>query len=127
MLEIQVPISVGELVDKITILEIKSRRFDDETKRNHVFHELKLLKGVCTQYAIDLDAEVVRELERINEKLWVIEDDIREKERLKQFDHDFIELARAVYRINDQRFQVKQQVNKIFGSNIVEEKSYRPY
>lgn len=127
MLEIQVPVSVGELVDKITILKIKDRRIVDQTKRSHISHELQLLSSVCARFDIDLDLDMVRELEGINEKLWVIEDEIREKERLKEFDQGFIELARSVYRLNDQRFRAKKLVNEHYGSVLVEEKSYKQY
>jgi Family of unknown function (DUF6165) len=127
--EIQVPISPGELIDKITILEIKSERMTDAKKIANVRHELGLLKATwqASDYsATDINAEWAR-LKTINEQLWVIEDDIRDKERARAFDARFIELARAVYVTNDERAQVKRTINDKLGSKIVEEKSYADY
>jgi Family of unknown function (DUF6165) len=127
--EIQVPISPGELIDKITILEIKSERMTDANKLANVRHELGLLKATwqTSDYsATDISAEWTR-LKLINEQLWVIEDDIRDKERARQFDARFIELARAVYVTNDERAKVKRIINDRLGSKIVEEKSYADY
>ncbi len=129
MTEIQVPISPGELIDKITILEIKSERMTDAKKVANVRHELGLLKATwqASDYsATDISAEWAR-LKHINEQLWVIEDDIRDKERARAFDARFIELARAVYVTNDERAQVKRVINDKLGSKIVEEKSYADY
>jgi len=127
--EIQVPISPGELIDKITILEIKSERMSDAKKVANVRHELGLLRDTwqASEYSrTDISAEWAR-LKRINEQLWVIEDDIRDKERARQFDARFIELARAVYVTNDERAAVKRVINDRLGSKIVEEKSYQAY
>jgi hypothetical protein len=127
--EIQVPISPGELIDKMTILEIKSERMTDANKLANVRHELGLLKATwqASDYsATDISAEWAR-LKHINELLWVIEDDIRDKERARQFDTRFIELARAVYVTNDERAKVKRIINDRLGSKIVEEKSYADY
>lgn len=127
--DIHVPISPGELIDKITILQIKSERMTDPAKVANVRVELNLLESTWRESAhgkADIAAEWDA-LKRINEKLWVVEDDIRDKERAKEFDAKFIELARAVYVINDERAAVKRQINTKLGSRIVEEKSYRDY
>ncbi len=129
MTEIQVPISPGELIDKITILEIKSDRMSDPKKLANVRHELGLLKATwqASDYSrTDISAEWAR-LKHINEQLWVVEDDIRDKERARQFDARFVELARAVYVTNDERATVKRSINDRLGSKIVEEKSYADY
>ena len=125
--EILVPVSVGELLDKITILQIKSERIKDETKLVNIRKELNALLQTCRQNKINVEHELVGELKKINETLWVVEDDIRDKERAKLFDQQFIALARAVYVTNDKRFQVKAQINKEMGSAYAEEKSYQPY
>lgn len=129
MQEILVPISPGELIDKITILQIKSERMTDAAKVANVRVELGILESTWRQSAptgSNIDAEWA-ELKRINEQLWVIEDDIRDKELAKAFDQQFIELARAVYVTNDDRAAVKRQINTKLGSRIVEEKSYKQY
>jgi len=126
---IQVPVSPGELLDKITILEIKSERIADPDKQANVRRELKLLMSVWVQSVQD-DATVQRihqELKTINEALWLIEDNIREKERAREFDRSFIELARSVYVTNDRRANAKKELNAHLGSEIVEEKSYQEY
>jgi hypothetical protein len=122
-------ISVGEFLDKITILEIKSERIADPDKLVNIRKELELLRSTwqASPYArVDLDADVA-ELKRINGMLWDIEDRIREKEAAREFDGDFIELARLVYITNDQRAAVKRRVNLKAGSGLVEEKSYSDY
>lgn len=127
--EIRVPISPGELIDKITILEIKSERMSDAKKVANVKHELALLLATWKESPnsrIDITTEWAA-LKEINGKLWVVEDDIRDKERAQQFDARFIELARAVYVINDERAAVKRKINDKLGSKIVEEKSYADY
>jgi hypothetical protein len=129
MNEIKVPISPGELLDKITILRIKSLRMSDPAKLANVRLELRALEAVwnASAYAktgIDADVEA---LLRVNERLWVIEDDIRDKERAQAFDAEFIRLARAVYFENDERAAIKRRINTGLGSGIVEEKSYRDY
>lgn len=129
MEQILVPVSPGELLDKITILEIKSERMSDPEKLTNVRRELALLSKTWAG-AVREDETVARihdELKRINEALWVIEDDIRDKERLREFDEEFIRLARAVYVTNDQRAQAKKALNTHLGSDIVEEKSYQDY
>jgi hypothetical protein len=127
---ILVPISPGELLDKITILRIKAQRMTDREKVANVRHELELLEQTwresARQSGVDVSAEE-RELEAVNTRLWVIEDDIREKEGLRAFDARFIELARSVYIENDERAAIKKRINQKLGSKIVEEKSYKDY
>ncbi|MCU0989571.1 MAG: DUF6165 family protein [Xanthomonadales bacterium] len=126
---ILVPVSPGEVLDKITILEIKSERMTDPAKLANVRTELALLQETWAK-AVQED-EVVRRLhdalKKINESLWGIEDDIRDKERVKEFDQRFIALARSVYFTNDRRSQVKKELNLHLGSRIIEEKSYQDY
>ena len=129
MSEIKVPISPGELLDKITILRIKSQRMSDPAKLSNVRLELRSLEETWSgsDYAkIDIKAEIGA-LFRVNERLWVIEDDIRDKERAQAFDAEFIRLARAVYFENDERAAIKRRINLKLGSTIVEEKSYAEY
>lgn len=109
---VQVPVSVGELLDKLTILAIKLQRIDDAAKRVNIAREQE---------------ELETELRRVNEQLWEIEDSIREHERQQRFDAAFIALARAVYRTNDQRADLKRRINALVGSELVEEKSYAAY
>jgi hypothetical protein len=126
---IQVPVSPGEVLDKITILEIKSERIKDADKVANVNRELELLSASWLE-AVDQDDTVCRihaELKAINEALWEIEDDVRDKERAREFDQVFIELARSVYVTNDQRANAKKELNIYLGSEIVEEKSYQDY
>jgi hypothetical protein len=127
--EIKVPISPGELLDKITILRIKSQRMTDPKKLANVRVELHALEDTWKNsvYAvIDVESDV-HDLMAVNERLWKIEDDIRDKERVKAFDSEFIQLARAVYIENDQRAAIKRGLNLKLGSGLVEEKSYREY
>jgi hypothetical protein len=129
MNEIKVPISPGELLDKITILRIKSQRMSDPAKVANVRLELRALEDTwdASAYAkVDIAADIAALL-AVNERLWVIEDDIRDKERAQAFDSDFIRLARAVYFENDERAAIKRRINTTLGSSIVEEKSYRAY
>ncbi|MEY4063826.1 MAG: hypothetical protein RIR26_34 [Pseudomonadota bacterium] len=125
--QVLVPVSVGELLDKITILQIKNERIDDPAKLENVRKELHALLETCQSHGIAVNHPLVSELKSINEALWVIEDDIRDQERAKMFDAKFIELARAVYVTNDQRFVVKSKINREMGSAYAEEKSYKPY
>ena len=129
MENIKVPVSPGEVLDKITILEIKSERMIDPEKVANVRAELALLQETWAENI--RDTEVIQDLhaklKEINEALWEIEDDIRDKERAKEFDERFIELARAVYVTNDRRSEVKKELNLHLGSEIVEEKSYQDY
>ena len=129
MKDILVPISPGELLDKITILRIKSARMTDETKLRNVRVELEALEQTWRESgaAIPAVAEDEAALQRVNEELWDIEDRIRDKERAGEFDAVFIELARAVYVTNDERARFKKNINVTLGSRLVEEKSYQPY
>ncbi len=129
MSEIKVAISPGELLDKITILRIKSRRMSDPSKLSNVRLELRALEetwGASAYAKVNIEADVGALL-AVNERLWVIEDDIRDKERAQSFDAEFIRLARAVYFENDERAAIKRRINAALGSSIVEEKSYREY
>lgn len=129
MKDILVPISPGELLDKITILRIKSARMTDPAKLANVRHELAQLEVTwrASGAAVPEVAGDEAALQRVNEALWDIEDEIRDKELAQAFDARFIELARAVYVTNDERAAIKKRVNTQLGSSIVEEKSYRPY
>lgn len=126
-MEVRVPVSIGELIDKITILKIKQRRITDSSKLENVQKELNALLDTCRDAGIKTSTDLSQQLELINEKLWDIEDNIRNKERRKEFDQEFIELARAVYITNDRRFELKAAINDSFGSKFREEKSYEKY
>jgi len=127
--ELLAPVSPGELIDKITILAIKSRRIGDPVKLANVRTELTALRDCwqASRYGKEDVAREEAELTAVNERLWDIEDRIRDKERLRVFDAEFIELARAVYVENDQRAAVKKRINLALGSSLVEEKSYAAY
>ena len=125
---INTPISLGELVDKISILIIKQKNITDKTKLDHVKKELDFLQKTLTSYVQQEEINnYLENLININSKLWNIEDDIRECERKKLFDQTFIDLARSVYFTNDERAKVKNDINKTFGSELVEVKSYEEY
>ena len=129
MTEIKVPVSPGELLDKITILRIKSARMSDPKKLANVRRELEALEETwrsSAYAAVDIEGELSALLQ-VNERLWTIEDDIRDKERARTFDADFIRLARAVYIENDERAAIKKRVNLKLGSSLIEEKSYADY
>jgi hypothetical protein len=129
MKDILVPISPGELLDKITILRIKQVRILDAGKLANVKLELALLEQTwrdCGGAARDVALDE-RALQNVNERLWDIEDRIRDKEAKQSFDRDFIELARAVYLANDERAAIKKRINIQLGSRLIEEKSYRQY
>lgn len=129
MSQIAVPVSYGELIDKITILEIKSERIGNAGKLANVRTELDLLNATWVADAksrIDITAERGK-LKAVNEALWDIEDHIRVKEKAKEFDNVFVELARAVYFRNDDRAAYKREINEKLGSLLVEEKSYENY
>jgi len=126
---IQVPISPGELLDKVTILRIKSQRMTDAAKLANVRVELEALRNTWAASAY-AGADVAAEenaLFAVNERLWVIEDAIRDKERAQTFDAEFIRLARAVYFENDERAAIKRRINLALGSLLIEEKSYSDY
>ena len=128
-MNVNVEISIGEFFDKLTILEIKRARISDPLKLINVNKELNVLNDLLIKLPFLRDKVKVEvdELRQINEKLWVIEDDIRDKEARKQFDQGFIELARLVYITNDKRSAVKRDINVKLGSGFVEEKSYEKY
>ncbi len=125
---INTPISLGELVDKISILIIKEKNISDSIKLEHITKELEFLKKTLKEYiSEDKINKFIQDLININSKLWKIEDDIRECERKKIFDQTFTDLARSVYFTNDERAKVKNDINKTFGSELVEVKSYEEY
>ena len=125
---IQIPISLGELVDKISILMIKKKNISDSIKLQHVNKELEFLQKTLKKFISEEEInEFLLKLVNINSKLWDIEDDIRECERKKLFDQTFIDLARSVYFTNDQRAKIKNDINKTFGSELIEVKSYEEY
>jgi hypothetical protein len=129
MKDVLVPISPGELLDKITILRIKQARILDASKLANVKLELALLEQTwrdCVGASRDVALDE-RALQNVNERLWDIEDRIRDKEAKQSFDRDFIELARAVYVCNDERAAIKKHINLQLGSRLIEEKSYKPY
>ena len=123
------PISIGELVDKITILEIKAQRVRDPRKRDAVSKELNLLNEIdCAMGERGLTIKVLKdELRQVNEALWDIEDRIRDCEREQSFGEEFIQLARAVYKTNDRRAELKRRINEISGSALMEVKSHAVY
>jgi hypothetical protein len=120
-----VPISIGELYDKYTILQIKEEKITSESKLRMVKKELDYLKTYVDKF--NLDALLIKEIKEINEQLWDIEDKIRDKERAKEFDHEFIELARQVYITNDKRSEVKNKINLALDSALTDIKSYAKY
>lgn len=129
MSEILVPVSFGELLDKMTILEIKSERMREAAKLANVRNELEALRKTWSAHPAsntDIGA-LLAALKQVNERLWVIEDDIRLKEKAQVFDQEFTRLARAVYFENDERARVKREINLALGSAYVEEKSYQDY
>ena len=121
-----IPISLGELVDKLTILEIKSEKFTDSALQN-VRKELLQLKNILSGIELDIDKILINELKEINKKLWDIEDAIRVYESKKLFNEKFISLARSVYQFNDQRASLKRKINIKYGSDLIEEKFYSNY
>lgn len=128
MTVINIEVGVGELIDKITILEIKQARIKAPEKLKNIEHELKLLNKVKSQLVQTMESDLLEQtLKQTNEKLWDIEDAIRRCEAKKQFDEKFIELARAVYFTNDKRCEIKRQINQLQGSQVIEEKSYDKY
>jgi len=129
MSEITVPVSFGELLDKISILQIKSERIGDEAKLANVRRELSALeKAWMAHPAAGNDIARLRaDLKAVNERLWDIEDEVRVKEAARAFDADFVRLARSVYLENDERARIKKAINLALGSSYVEEKSYQDY
>ncbi|TAK38481.1 MAG: hypothetical protein EPO30_07060 [Lysobacteraceae bacterium] len=127
--ELLAPVSYGELLDKIAILQIKSERMSDPAKLANVRNELSALERIWMAHpaAVQDIAELRARLKAVNERLWVIEDDIRIKEKAQAFDDEFIRLARSVYVQNDERARIKKDINLALGSAYVEEKSYQDY
>jgi hypothetical protein len=124
-----IPISAGELFDKISILELKAVAITEPARHGNVMRELAALKAVCRgQIAPEPELEALNaELKAVNGRLWQIEDSIRDHEHNRRFDERFIELARSVYRENDRRAELKRRINELTQSELVEEKSYTPY
>lgn len=125
----EIEVAAGEVIDKITILQIKSERITDADKLANVRTELDLLLAAWTRHIATTDAltALIADLKTVNRELWEIEDDIRDQERACDFGARFIELARAVYKTNDRRAALKRQINTLLGSKLVEEKSYAAY
>ena len=124
----KIEVSHGEIVDKLTILQIKKENITDQIKLNNIIKEYNyLLSVVENDLSISTESPEYLELLSINKELWVIEDDIRDKERIKEFDDDFIKLARSVYYTNDVRAKIKKEINLKYSSGFVEEKSYQSY
>ena len=128
-MSIKIELSVGELLDKISILQIKAERIDDPSKVKNINKELDVLMSLWNDspYSDTNLSSEINELKNINEALWDIEDKIRDKERNQLFDKDFIELARSVYFTNDKRAEIKRVINSKTGSELIEEKSYSDY
>ena len=120
------PISIGELIDKITILEIK-QIYMTGIKLKNINKEMKLLKNILQDNNLEINIDLIKKLKKVNKKLWEIEDNIRIKERNQEFDEEFIELARSVYIENDKRASIKKEINQRYNSDLVEEKSYKNY
>ena len=123
---INAPISIGELIDKITILEIKKNKIQ-KSKLENVLKELSFLRKLMEKYQIEITEDLFTQLKEINLSLWNIEDQIRIKEKNKEFDNTFIELARSVYLKNDKRAEIKKSINLLSNSEITEEKFYAEY
>ena len=120
------PVSLGELIDKITILEIKQIHMTG-IKLKNVDKELKLLKKILQDKNLEIDIDLINNLKEVNNSLWEIEDNIRIKESNQEFDKEFIQLARSVYKENDKRASIKKEINQKYNSELVEEKSYNNY
>jgi len=124
----QIEVSIGEIVDKYTILTIKSSKIQDPVKLENVRKELTYLIDVLKKEdPLMTDYALTKTLLEINKELWKVEDELRDLERAKDFGKEFVILARNVYKLNDKRADIKKQINMKFGSNFVEEKSYQPY
>ena len=120
------PVSLGELIDKITILEIKQIHMTG-IKLKNVDKELKLLKNILQDTNLQIDIDLINNLKEVNNNLWEIEDTLRIKESNKKFDKEFIQLARSVYKENDKRASIKKEINQKYNSELVEEKLYNNY
>jgi len=124
----QIEVSIGEIVDKYTILTIKSSKIQDPVKLENVKKELTYLINILKKEdPLMTDYALTKALLEINKELWKVEDDLRDLERVKDFGKEFVTLARNVYKLNDKRADIKKQINMKFGSDFVEEKSYQPY
>ena len=129
MRNLLIPISLGELIDKITILRIKFEKINSISARKNISLELEKLQKVLSD-TIESSVKLKKfeiKLSKINQALWDVEDQLREKEKEKKFDKKFISLARMVYYKNDERAKIKRMINKSFGSELIEEKSYTQY
>jgi hypothetical protein len=126
---IEIAVSAGELVDKVTILEIKAERIPDASRQANIRRELAALAAKLASYLASEPglSKLKSDLRALNATLWQVEDDIRDCERRKDFGPRFVELARAVYRTNDRRAALKREIDQLLGSQIIEEKSYEPY
>lgn len=122
-----IPVSIGELFDKVSILEIKLLKIKNKDKLANVRNEWEMLKKITEQYDTSLIKTTYKDLVAVNKSLWEIEDKLRKQEKHKQFNDRFIELARGVYYSNDRRSDLKREINKVLGSTIVEEKDYEEY
>ncbi len=123
----KIDVSIGELVDKVTILAIKLEKFTNDDKKKNVKREHDILAVPMNELGIDVNSDYYNRLKEINLKLWDIEDRIRIKEKDGEFDEVFIELARSVYFSNDVRAEIKREINLAFGSELIEEKQYTDY
>ena len=128
-MEVNIPVSLGELLDKISILEIKNKKITNESKLVNIKKELSGLKNVLNELDINMSEanDLFEDLYKINLSLWEIEDSIRLLEKNESFGKDFVKLARSVYITNDKRFEVKNKINQLFKSQYIEEKSYEDY
>ena len=128
-MEVNIPVSLGELLDKISILEIKNKKITNESKLLNIKKELSGLKNVLKELDINMSEanDLFEDLYKINLSLWEIEDSIRLLEKNEDFGKDFVKLARSVYITNDKRFEVKNKINQLFKSQYIEEKSYEDY
>ena len=123
-----IEVSIGELLDKLTILEIKKERISDPLKLQHIEKEFSILKERSEEYLRSEEISAIfEELKKVNSDLWTIEDDLRDMESQKRFDSEFVEKARAVYFTNDRRFELKNEINSLAGSAIREQKGYKKY
>jgi hypothetical protein len=123
----KIEVSIGEVVDKLSILSIKLKKIKDEDKLKNIRKEYDILKSSMEENGIQVESDQFKELESTNLILWDIEDRIRVKESRKEFDEDFIELARKVYFSNDKRSEIKREINIKYGSDLIEEKEYVKY
>ena len=123
-----IEVSIGELLDKLTILAIKRERISDPQKLEHIEKEFSILQERSAEYLkSDEISRIFEELKKVNSDLWIIEDDLRDMESQKRFDSEFVEKARSVYFTNDRRFELKNEINSLAGSGIREQKGYKKY